>query len=99
MENAGNGISETLDLKPFWGSMPPADPPRLSAFGVTTLLPRVRVHLQFKVSRYASVHTINFSLTNGVGCGCQLTMHNFPFESEGDSDTGCQFTHPTIIFP
>ena len=78
MENAGNGISETLDLKPFWGSMPPADPPRLSAFGVTTLLPRVRVHLQFKVSRYASVHTINFSLTNGRGLRVSIDDAQLP---------------------
>ena len=73
MENAGNGISETLDLKPFWGSMPPAD-----AFGVTTLLPRVRVHLQFKVSRYASVHTINFSLTNGRGLRVSIDDAQLP---------------------
>ena len=78
MENAGNGISETLDLKPFWGSMPPADPPRLSAFGVRTLLPRVRVHLQFKVSRYASVHTINFSLTNGRGLRVSIDDAQLP---------------------
>ena len=58
--------------------MPPADLPRLTAFGVTTFLPRVRVHLQFKVSRYASVHTIHCSLTNGRGSRVSIVDTQLP---------------------
>ena len=42
VENAGNGISETLNLNIFCGSIPP-NPSRLSRLrmGATTFLPRV----------------------------------------------------------
>ena len=40
-ENTGNGFFETLNLRIFWGSMPP-DPLSWAAFGATTFLSRVR---------------------------------------------------------
>ena len=40
-ENTGSGIFETLNLRIFWGSMPP-DPLDWAAFGATTFLYRVR---------------------------------------------------------
>ena len=40
-ENTGNGIFETLNLRVFWGCMPP-DPLGQAAFGAATLLSRVR---------------------------------------------------------
>ena len=45
VDKAGNSISESLNLKLFWGVRPHADPPLLwSAFGLLTFSPYV--HLQ-----------------------------------------------------
>ena len=55
-ENAGNGISEPLNLKMFWGSMP-ADPPSLELLRRSNFSSRANT---FKISRYAPAsHQMN----------------------------------------
>ena len=54
-ENAGNSISETLNLNIFWGSMPP-DSPRRAAFGAANLHHLI-VHLEdLRLHPWARLH-------------------------------------------